>query len=193
MDQIQRFRAIITDKNKPLDDERFRSFSSVYNKYACQQPIDLIAIANELGLEVFTSSSMDKDESGVIRFNRDKNTYKIYINEKHSPKRKRFTLAHEIAHYICDKDYLEAYGEIVESKECIRSLNRIGGSVPDSDMVWRDIRANRFAAELLMPLSPFITIWDKAASIEDVANAFNVSTHAAKVRAETLLGQIVEQ
>jgi predicted transcriptional regulator len=88
---------------------------------------------------------------------------------------------------------MEVHGEIIESKEGIRSLNRTGSSVPDSDMVWRDIRANKFAAELLMPLEQFIKIWDKSSNIEEVAEKFNVSPYSAKLRAETLLGQIVEQ
>jgi Zn-dependent peptidase ImmA (M78 family) len=196
MTQLETFKGIITERNKPVNEERLSFFWEAYEKESITPPVNLMALAGRLRIEVYLSGSMADEESGVIRYESSSQKYKVYVNEKHSAKRKRFTLAHEIAHFVCDQDYLEQNGEIVESKKYARQdafLNRASGLASNSDMVWRDIRANKFAAELLMPSCSFIEMWKKYETIEELAEKFNVSLHAAKVRTETLLGQIVEQ
>lgn len=106
----------------------------------------------------------------------------------------RFTVAHELAHYFNDKDYLESNGRIEDSsklskKWLFRAKEGVAGV--DEDMYKRDVLANRFAADLLMPKNEFIRKWKESRSTEDVAEYFNVSPIAAKVRAAVLVGKIV--
>ena len=60
----------------------------------------------------------------------------------------------------------------------------------DHDMRARDINANQFAAELLMPEKKFIEIWQRKTTPEQVAKFFGVSVDAVKIRASVLLGEI---
>lgn len=129
-------------------------------------PVDLVQLATELGIEVYLSTSMREDESGAItREPGDGEHYKIFINRKHSPARRTFTLAHELGHFFCDSDYLERNGKIVEDDRLANraiSLKRSTSPPLDADLIRRDVRANKFAAELLMPEEAFIHAWQNA-------------------------------
>lgn len=74
-------------------------------------PIDVLKIARAYDLEVFSDTNFPKDESGFIALT-DNGKYEITLNEYHPVVRKRFTLAHEIAHFLFDKDYIEVHKSI---------------------------------------------------------------------------------
>lgn len=57
-------------------------------------------------------------------------------------------------------------------------------------MLVMDRRANKFAAELLMPDEKFTQIWNSNSSVIEVAKYFNVSLEAVKIRAANLLGEL---
>ena len=62
-------------------------------------PVPVIIIARELGMRVFRVSIWDNDLSGKIKKVNDED-YRIYVNADHPKTRRRFTIAHEIAHFI---------------------------------------------------------------------------------------------
>lgn len=161
-----------------------------YEKYKDIFPFPLVNFAKDLGIEVYAMDNFPSNKSGAITYEQGK--YVILLNDKHSPKRKRFTLAHEIGHFINDKSYLAQNKEIVDtSKQANRVLFRPDSPCCDPQMRQMDILANRFAAELLMPEDEFIKKWRELSSPEDVAEYFNVSTDATKIRASQVCGEIV--
>ncbi|MFA6036522.1 MAG: ImmA/IrrE family metallo-endopeptidase [Legionellales bacterium] len=167
-----------------LTDNMTTMEQSIYSKFKNIFPFPLVEFSVELGIEVY-ATDMSPYISGKIE-NRN-GQYIIQLNQNHSPKRLRFTLAHELGHFFNDKDYLDSGHEITDGT---KQLYRAKGITLDPGMQQRDIRANRFAAEILMPEDVFIRKWQETKTPEEVAKFFNVSLEAARYRAANLLGEI---
>ena len=109
-------------------------------------PIDLNAIARLLEINV-SEEELDEDISGLA-FCKDGAKF-VVVNSTHAPNRRRFTLAHEIAHHALHENHL--LGNVhVDGR---RILRRDELSAKGKDLM--EIEANNFAAELLMP-SPWL-------------------------------------
>lgn len=152
-----------------------QALSQYWNNTA---PIDPIAIAKKAGIEVYATRQMEDNLSGVIWRNPENNKIEIIVNGKHSIQRQRFTIAHELGHYFNTEEF---EGQIEDSKD-ILIYNRDNNSSP------AEIAANRFAAELLMPdyAIKYMLAKNKAKTIGDLANIFNVSLSAMNVRLSSL-------
>lgn len=162
----------------------------IRQKYLGKIPVPIVAIARELGLNIYGSYDFKNVESGSIR--KEKDGYNIYINPEDPPARRRFTVAHEIGHYLLHKNLLESGDELVETiKQPITQLNRSKYKKSDLEEQQREIEANSFAAALLMPEKTFKDVWQTSTAIEDLAEAFKVSPSAATLRAKELLGSIM--
>lgn len=164
----------------------------IYEKYRESFPFPIVEFANKIGLKVFIDDELPDTLSGAI--SKEGDIYHIILNGKHSENRMRFTLAHELGHYFNDKDFLDKEGKIEdESRQSKNWLYRKWGSQPcdDVDMNKRDVMANQFAAEILMPQDVFIKKWKELSTPEEVAKYFKVSPDAVRVRASYLLGEIV--
>jgi Zn-dependent peptidase ImmA (M78 family) len=111
-------------------------------------PIDVKYLASALGINIRSTRPGDVSLSGFLV--RDDGTGKaiIGINEAHHENRKRFTIAHEIGHFLLHT------GQEIYVGECSKSGLRVSLRNEDSSKgTERDeIEANVFAAELLMPL-----------------------------------------
>ncbi len=150
-----------------------------------KMPVPIVQLAKKLRFSVF-QQEFDKDNiSGIIAIDpelREKfgNDKIITVNTKDNLGHQRFTIAHELAHYLFDFDdnastqYYNAY------------------DTTDSDNEIED-RANFFAANLLMPRDEFVkkyneyivtfTLYDMVLKLSD---DFQVSTSAIKKRIEEL-------
>lgn len=162
----------------------------VYEKYRNSFPFPVVQFADEIGLKIFVTEKAPESMCGAISKHNDE--YHIVVNGNHSETRMRFTVAHELGHYFNDKAYLDNAGEIKdESKQSKKWLFRQDNAPHDPAMARMDVLANRLAADLLMPKDAFIEKWEELRTPEDVAEFFNVSPDAARVRAAVLLGEIV--
>lgn len=137
-------------------------------------PVPVIQIAASEGIKVMTDPDYPDDRSGHIEVNAD-GTATIIVNGKHSSTRKRFTIAHEIGHFVFDLDYLREHGYIDRD-----------GDAMDASYRKRESRANSFAAQLLMPEQTFIQQWVALKSVDRVADYFSVSRDAVRFRAMNL-------
>lgn len=157
-------------------------------KYKNEFPVPVVSLAKELGLNVYETYDFEDSKSGAIR--KEKDGFVIYVNAKHPLARKRFTIAHEIAHFLNDQDYFETHDGFDEltKQPSFAELKR--GDQPNGEERNREIRANKFAAELLMPENKFREIYEDANSIEEIANYFQVSTSAASIRANQLFNTV---
>jgi predicted transcriptional regulator len=147
----------------------------IINAHCMQVPVKIGAIANELGLRV-TAATLSPGISGEIRRAHDKDGSPYYtarINRHESRERQRFTLAHEIGHYLLHREH-------------------IGDGISD-DILYRsklssnqEIEANRFAAELLMPRNIIKKIIEEnrnsTVDIECISADFGVSKEAMSIR-----------
>ena len=165
------------------------SEKAVYEKFRLRYPFRIVDFINALNIKVF-AETMDDSQSGAIV--KEGDDYKIFFNQNHPITRIRFTLAHELGHYVYDKAYLTDHQTITDSSHQSTRSFLFRKQITPSDPTLRrmDIRANQFAAELLMPENQFVETWHQSNSPEDVALAFNVSVDAVKARAHYLLGVI---
>lgn len=141
-----------------------------------QPPIKLSQVAGAIGGVRIVSAPLPKGISGEIRPDPESpGSFLIKVNKNDSARRQRFTVAHELAHYLLHRD-------------------QIGGGIED-DVLYRsklsdarEAQANRLAADLLMP-DRLVNEWiskAQALQVENIvgflADKFNVSEAAMKIR-----------
>lgn len=144
-------------------------------------PTDLLGLAAALGIRLEYDENLGETAGMIERVTGEASGpfYRITLNSKHSPNRQRFTLAHELAHYMKHRQQIEA-GRIVDNA-LYRSL------LPDP-MEWE---ANRYAAQLLMPLSAMQKLWKAGMqTAEVIAPQLGVSVQAAEIRLGQLRGTL---
>jgi len=136
--------------------------------------INVNKVAKDLGVTVVEHDFSD-DMSGV--FVREGDSLFIGVNENHPPTRKRFTIAHEIGHFLLHaEDVIHHDNFDLESPSVV--LYRSEGINSSAE-----VEANAFAAELLMPEQMIDEcIEEGKTSIEGLAKAFNVSIDAMRYR-----------
>lgn len=177
------------EKMSDITEKMNEGEKTIFAKYKGIFPFPIVQFATEIGIKVYGLDDSPDNLSGAISFKDGQ--YSIYLNTKHSPRRMRFTLAHELGHFFNDKQYLESKGRIEDSaKQSTKWLFR-DKHVDDPEMRQMDKKANHFAADLLMPEEKFIEKWQELSNPQDVADFFDVSVEAAKVRAACVIGEIV--
>src|SRR2546427_1986631 len=93
----------------------------------------------------------------------------IWVNAREaqvSPGRRRFTLAHEVGHWIC---------QCLEGRMAPVYCRSDEVGPPNGDAQQLEREANVFAAELLMPEALVRRKYEEASGLEDVAANFGVS------------------
>lgn len=145
--------------------------------------VPIVAILNRIGIRVFRDTDLAQDFSAYIaidpRLEERFATNKIVcVNDNDPVGHKRFSLAHELAHYLFDFD------ESVDTKYYNTYLT---GDANNQDEI--EIRANQFAACFLMPRKWFLSEFekiknelDKPATINLMARRFGVSPKCASMR-----------
>lgn len=109
---------------------------SIISKYQAQLPVAVGAIAKDFGITVL-KSTMPGSISGEIRETDAGITIKV--NRHDVKERQRFTIAHEIAHYLLHRDRL--VGGITDD---VLYRSRLS-----DELEWE---ANRLAADIIMPV-----------------------------------------
>ena len=149
-------------------------------------PFDPFQIAEDLGIEVdsrsVTMEKINRSYSGSI--SKVGGKIQIWVNPFDAEVRRRFTVAHELGHYI--------NGDLKEGKDIFDTPDTLYRSDGKSDS--REVKANKFAAELLVPEKH---IYEQAKNItnnaenesvradifiKEMAKRFNVSKSAMLIR-----------
>lgn len=157
---------------------------SLLEKYETKgTPIDVVEVATKHGLEVKPYDL--GDVSGVLHINNDKGI--IGYNPKHTKVRQRFTIAHELGHYVMHKNTGDIFID--------NSFNQIHYRDEKSSTgeIVKEQEANAFAAALLMPEDALVKeiknhnfdLADESAFTE-LADLFNVSIQAMTYRISNL-------
>jgi Zn-dependent peptidase ImmA (M78 family) len=137
-------------------------------------PVDIVAIANVLGLKVYESQELPQGIAGKIFIDKKhggESGYTILVRGADNFARKRFTIAHEVAHYLLHK-HLFRGGELVDDALYRSNLS-----------THVEIQANGLAADLLMP-------WHLLApraheGVSELARLFQVSEQAMRIRLDS--------
>ena len=132
-------------------------------------PVRGVALARELGLRVKRTKQWDLSVSGAIVRDQD-GALTVWTNAKHPETRRRFTIAHEVVHFVRHRD---AIGDGIRDDALFRSS--LGGIL--------ERQANSYATDLLMPWNLVNQCFDEGTdSIEKLAAALRVSKTAMSIR-----------
>lgn len=161
----------------------------ILNKYHPKAlPIEATKIAKALGIEVKVEK-VDDDLSGfLLREPKAKRTV-IGANASHHINRQRFTIAHELGHYLLHK----AEAVHLDDRKLGYMLQwRDANSATGEDINERE--ANLFAAELLMPANLLekdlrgkkLDLLGDDSSLKKLATKYAVSIQALTIRLKNL-------
>ncbi|WP_276775428.1 ImmA/IrrE family metallo-endopeptidase [Porphyromonas endodontalis] len=130
---------------------------------------ELISLKEDISVEYV---SLDSSISGMLSRRDEK--WVISVNKDHSKNRQRFTLAHELAHYVLHKSNRESFTDTVFFRGT--SVNNI------------EYAANEFAARLLMPEDKMRQVIQsgEVQTIKELAELFGVSVAAMLYRVKQL-------
>ena len=146
--------------------------------YLTEYPVKLGAIAKQLGLKVYLSSTLPRGTSGQIGY--ETGDFVIRINRHEAKHRQRFTLAHEISHYLLHKE------KIIEDG-CWSENVLLRSGQPEHI----EYEANRLASDLIIPSALLTEATNKYTGpmtheiIEDLASQFWVSIAAMEIKLQT--------
>lgn len=150
----------------------------IIRRYQQAVPVQLVPMARSLGLEVYRSKGWPDDLSGAIRKltaddEPSESGYAIYVNADHPETRRRFTLAHEVAHFVLHRDMI---GDGITDDAMYRSgLSKI-----------EEYQANDLAAEILMPKDKLIEELKSEKEPSKLADKFEVSLSSMNIRLRNL-------
>lgn len=154
---------------------------SAENLKRTQGRIDIVEVANTLGIKVFETK--DIRQPSFIAYDPDTKCYQIYLNARDAGTRQRFSIAHEIAHFLLHKRKIVSFGSVGRLCDCSLSLKE-------------EKRADNLAGRILMPkksvrtfmLQNGFSVNDKIEKnmVKKVAKEFEVSLIAATLRLREL-------
>lgn len=156
------------------------SFRDIVNKHI-GPPVNIEAIVRDVGLRLNRKAELDAGISGQLeRLNG--NEFKISVNKAHHYFRQRFTIAHELAHFLLHRDLI---GEGVDDSKAYRSESY--GNFHNTEIGPREeAQANRFAARLLIPKSKLGELVRVGDDVAEISRKFQVSPAAMKIRLNSL-------
>lgn len=152
-------------------DAREKARDVLDNYWDGEYPVKVSAISRKMGVTPF-KATLPFGVSGMIIKEQGQDA-RAYAEASESEERRRFTLAHELGHYV----------ERVTVAD-------------DNDFAFKDKRsgeydlhefyADEFAGALLMPEQPFMSMIREGRSLIEVAARFGVSLAAVRKRRERL-------
>ena len=101
--------------------------------------IDVVELAKKLNLNVY-AIKLPSDSSGCIKWNAQASQGCIEVNAAHPVTRQRFTIAHELAHYLKHPQVLKQKGRLDRSH-----------TFKSDQEIKREHQADKEAAAILMP------------------------------------------
>lgn len=145
----------------------------VIAKFQRTAPVNVVMIAQEMGIRVWEMHHLPNGVSGQIwqdSINGGTSGFSIGVRATEPLVRKRFTVAHELAHYILHRQKLD--GGLYEDVMYRSSLSSR-----------EETQANQMAADILMPFKLISKLVDEGErTLEGLAIRLEVSLHALKIR-----------
>ena len=147
--------------------------SEIIDRHQESLPVDVVALAKDMGATVYRANNWPLNASGMIKVDQKVGGHEgfvIYVNAQHHVNRRRFTIAHEIAHIMLHRDLI---GNGITTDGLYRS--GLGSGVERA--------ANRVAGNILMPWSWINRLIDDGVtSVNALARQFQVSHDAMVIQ-----------
>lgn len=146
----------------------------IVSRFLHSAPVEITEMAEALGLSVWEDEELPAGVSGKLlrdEENGGAEGYSIVVRASDPYVRRRFTVAHEIGHFVLHRD-------------------RIGSSLTDDAIYrsnltsWEEVQANQFASRVLMPKA-LVNEYVKSYGRDNtalLAAIFKVSEAAIKIR-----------
>jgi Zn-dependent peptidase ImmA (M78 family) len=150
-----------------------------YKEAGALVPVPVVEIAKKLGLSIVEIQMPSFDAMGVpsgVLTKDDNAKWSIVLNESEKHTRKRFTIAHEIGHFLIHANLV-----FVDAFPAGETFYRGAGGDESSE---KD--ANYFAANLLMPTEKVKEVWQVDGNISELARKFDVSEVSMTFRLKSL-------
>ena len=143
-----------------------------------EPPVDVAQVAKQLGIKLADDREFESDISSLLLVKGDE--FIICVNKMHHAHRRRFSIAHEIGHFLLHKDEAPYFDKDYEV------YFRANAAESPDDL--REVEANQFAAELLMPLSMIRNDLNRTPppTASDLAKKYKVSEQAMTFRLASL-------
>ena len=134
-------------------------------------PFNVEACIKNLGIQILKE---DMNDLSAYIEKRSNGQWVIGINKYHHPSRQRFSMAHELGHFINDQDFFKTESRLDDI--ILLRTNSINE---------REIKANEFASEILIPSKIFtdLIVNKGERNIIQLASFFDVSPAAIKYKA----------
>ena len=136
-------------------------------------PVNVVGLAKKLGLKVWLAT-WDPPLRGKIERRDDDfagpSGYAIIVNENDDEKQRRFTIAHEIAHFVLHRDEI---GDGISDDPLYRGMK-------DGNL---EVEANKMALDILTPWPLVMLAIDNGINtVDSLAGRFDVSESTMAVR-----------
>ncbi len=148
----------------------------VIRRHQNTAPVNTVPIAEAMGVRVWTAGDWPENLLGKIMRSQSRGGsagYAIFVNRNMPKVRRRFTIAHEIAHYVLHEEHI---GDGIVDDALYRS--RLSNAM--------EVQANKLAADILMPwhlVNPMIN--RGISNPAELARRFEVSEAAMAIRLNT--------
>ncbi|KKR21568.1 MAG: hypothetical protein UT48_C0006G0020 [Parcubacteria group bacterium GW2011_GWE2_39_37] len=147
-------------------------------------PVNIEKIAESMGIDVAKIKFSTDEISGAIKMRGKEGRPVIAVNQDHCAERQRFTIAHEIGHFVLhsiDNLHVDSNSVYFRDSNALHTTTNV-----------KEVQANQFAAELLMPRDMVIAdlrgkfkLINKDEDVKTVAGLakkYNVSQQAMMIR-----------
>lgn len=151
--------------------EKIRSFQH-------SAPVNVEGLIESFGVKLERKAALHPDIAGEIQ-RLDPNRFRIAANAKDHYYRRRFTMAHELGHFLMHRDLL---GDGTDDDRAYRSVDA-GNFYNTSITPEHEMEANRFAANLLMPAHLVRRYYyERTSDPVELSKLFQVSSEAMRHR-----------
>ena len=157
--------------------------NKITNDYYNCNKLKLNSVCKELDLECFDSDFDDPRISGMLIKDNGTGKFGIYVNRKHSNTRQRFTVAHEIGHFLSWKHKSHSYEQLSKENEIEDYAISFRHESIQSEA---ETEANEIAVTMLMPEEKVRELAKKNLTIEEMAEEFFVSEAVMTIRLQAL-------
>ncbi len=143
--------------------------------------LDLEKFAKKIGIANIYKAEFGSDSvSGLLK--KEDEEWNIYVNGTDNPRRRRFTIAHEIGHFV---SFLNG-GESKKTLDDKGEISDLAFARGISRHTKLEEEANAIAAQLLMPEGDVRDLVEKGKNVEELAAYFEVSETAMSIRLNSL-------
>lgn len=160
-------------------------------KYRAETPVDVVSLIQNLGVDVEPAAELAGGISGHVKRELD-GRYVIRANGHEHEYRRRFTMAHELGHFVLHRSILDRAGGVNDN-----TMYRTDIHAPAYNSHIHRIherQANSFAANLLMPEEKVREVHARESEISPIGmpslaamyREFHVSPSAMRWRLDNL-------